>query len=141
MMANYCTLSGVLCVHKSSIDPTMLFKCLYQVRKVQCVNFAPGTMICLLDFGTVSPMSYLCCFPYPCPPIIAHRNMSLINGKVVLSIYVSSDPRITDIVWMREIFGKTTDNGSTRSSMVSIRNATVTILNYGRRVTVQGQRI
>jgi hypothetical protein len=67
--------------------------------------------------------------------------MSLINGKVVLSIYVSSDPRITDIVWMREIFGKTTDNGSTRSSMVSIRNATVTILSYGRLVTVQGQRI
>jgi hypothetical protein len=31
--------------------------------------------------------------------------MSLINGKGVLSIYVFSDLRITDIVWMREIFG------------------------------------
>ena len=67
--------------------------------------------------------------------------MSLINGKVVLSIYVFSDPRITDIVWMREISGKTTDNGSARSYMEGIRNATVTILSYGVRVTVQGQRI
>ena len=67
--------------------------------------------------------------------------MSLINGKVVLSIYVFSDPRITDIVWMREISGRTTYNGSARSSMESIRNATVTILSYGVRVTVQGQRI
>jgi hypothetical protein len=67
--------------------------------------------------------------------------MSLINGIVVLSIYVFSDPRITDIVWMREISGRTTDNGSARSSMESIRNATVTILSYGVRVTVQGQRI
>jgi hypothetical protein len=67
--------------------------------------------------------------------------MSLINGKGVLSIYVFSVLRITDIVWMREIFGKTTDNGSARSSMESIRNGTVTILSYGTRVTVQGQRI
>jgi len=67
--------------------------------------------------------------------------MSLINGKVVLSIYVFSDPRITDIVWMREISGKTTDNGSARSFMEGISNATVTILSYGGRVTVQGQRI
>jgi hypothetical protein len=67
--------------------------------------------------------------------------MSLINGKVVLSIYVFSDPRITDIIWMREISGKTTDNGSARSSMESIRNTTSTILSYGVRVTVQGQRI
>jgi hypothetical protein len=67
--------------------------------------------------------------------------MSLINGKGVLSIYVFSDLRITDIVWMRDIFGKTTDNGSARSSMESIRNGTVTILSYGTRVTVQGQRI
>ena len=67
--------------------------------------------------------------------------MSLINGKVVLSIYVFSDPRITDIVWMREISCKTTDNGSARSSMESIRNTTSTILSYGVRVTVQGQRI
>jgi hypothetical protein len=67
--------------------------------------------------------------------------MSLINGKVVLSIYVFSDPRITDIVWMREISGKTTDNGSARISMESIRNATATILSFGVRVTVQGQRI
>ena len=143
MMPNYCTLRGVFCVHKTSIDPTMLFKCLYQVRKVQCVNFVPGTTIVLLDFGTVSSMSYLFCFPYLCigPSIIAHRNMSLINGKGVLSIYVSSDPRITDIIWMREIFGKTTDNGSARSSMESIRNGTVTILIYVTRVTVQGQRI
>ena len=34
-------------------------------------------------------------------PIIGHRNMSLFNGRVALSIYVFSDPRITDIVWMR----------------------------------------
>ena len=68
------------------------------------------------------------------PPIITHRNMSLINGKVVLSIYVFSDPRITDIVWMREISGKTTDNGSARSYMEGIRNATVTILSYGVRL-------
>ena len=67
--------------------------------------------------------------------------MSLFNGRVVLSIYVFSDPRITDIVWMREIFGKATYNGSERSSMESIRNATVTILSYRVRVTVQGQRI
>jgi inhibitor of KinA sporulation pathway (predicted exonuclease) len=51
-------------------------------------------------------------------------------GRVVLSIYVFSDPRITDIVWMREIFGKTTYNGSERSSMESIRNTTVIILSY-----------
>ena len=124
MMPNYCTLRGVFCVHKTSIDPTMLFKCLYQVRKVQCVNFVPGTTIVLLDFGTVSSMSYLFCFPYLFigPPIIAHRNMSLINGKGVLFIYVFSDLRITDIVWMRDIFGKTTDNGSAISSMESIRS-------------------
>jgi len=67
--------------------------------------------------------------------------MSLINGKVVLSIYVFSDSRITDIVWMREISGKTTDNGSPKNAMESIRNATVTILSYGVRVSVQGQRI
>ena len=75
------------------------------------------------------------------PPIIAHRNMSLFNGRVALSIYVFSDPRITDIVWMREIFGKTTYNGSERSSMERIRNTTVTILSYGVRVSVQGQLI
>ena len=67
--------------------------------------------------------------------------MSLIKGKVALSIYVFSDPRITDIVWMREISGKTTYNDSARSSMESIRNATVTILSYGVSVTAQGQRI
>jgi hypothetical protein len=67
--------------------------------------------------------------------------MSLFNGRVVLSIYVFSDPRITDIVWMREIFGKATDNGSERNSMESIRNETVTILSYGVRVSVQGQLI
>jgi len=67
--------------------------------------------------------------------------MSLIKGKVVLSICVFSDPRITDIVWMREISGKTTYNGTARSSMESIRNATVTILSYGVWVTAQGQRI
>ena len=67
--------------------------------------------------------------------------MSLINGKVVLSIYVFSDARITDIIWMREISGKTTDNGSPKNAMKSIRNATVTILSYGVRVSVQGQRI
>ena len=68
--------------------------------------------------------------------------MFLFNGRVALSIYVSSDPRITDIVWMREIFGKTTYNGSERSSMESIiRNTTVTILSYGVRVSVQGQLI
>ena len=67
--------------------------------------------------------------------------MSLINRKVVLSIYVFSDPRITHIIWMREISGKTTDNGSARSSVESIRNTTSTILSYGIRVTVQGQRI
>jgi hypothetical protein len=75
------------------------------------------------------------------PPIITQRNISLINGKVVLSIYVFSDPRITDIIWMREISGKTTYNGSARSSMESIRNTTSTILSYGVRFTVQGQRI
>jgi hypothetical protein len=58
-----------------------------------------------------------------------------------LSHLIPPDPRITDIVWMREISGRTTDNGSARSSMESIRNATVTILSYGVRVTVQGQRI
>jgi hypothetical protein len=67
--------------------------------------------------------------------------MSLFNGRAVLSIYVFSDPRITDIVWMREIFGKTTDNGSERNSLESIRNETVTILSYGVRVSVQGQLI
>jgi hypothetical protein len=67
--------------------------------------------------------------------------MSLFNGRVALSIYVFSDPRITDIVWMREIFGKTTYNGSERSSMESIRNTTVTILSYEVRVSVQGQLI
>ena len=67
--------------------------------------------------------------------------MSLFNGRVALSIYVFSDPRITDIVWMREIFGKTTYNGSERSSMESIRNATATILSYGVHVSVQGQLI
>ena len=63
--------------------------------------------------------------------------MSLFNGRVALSIYVFSDPRITDIVWMREIFGKTIYIGSERSSMESISNTTVTILSYG----VQGQLI
>jgi hypothetical protein len=53
-----------------------------------------------------------------------HRNMSLINRKVVLSIYVFSDPRIADIVWMREVSGKKTDNGSPKNAMESIRNAT-----------------
>ena len=67
--------------------------------------------------------------------------MSLINGKVVLSIYVFSDPRITDIVWMREVSGKTTDNGSPKNAMKSIRNATVTILSYGVRVSIQCQLI
>jgi hypothetical protein len=67
--------------------------------------------------------------------------MSLFNGRVALSIYVFSDPRITDIVWMREIFGKTIYNGSERSSMESIRNTTVAILSYGVRVSVQGQLI
>ena len=67
--------------------------------------------------------------------------MSLINGKVVLSIYVFSDPRITDVVWMRKISGKTTDNGSPKNAMESIRNATVTTLSYGVRVSVHGQRI
>jgi hypothetical protein len=67
--------------------------------------------------------------------------MSLFNGRVALSIYVFSDPRITDKVWMREIFGKTTYNGSERSSMERIRNTTVTILSYGVRVSVQGQLI
>ena len=42
---------------------------------------------------------------------------------------------------MREISGKTTDNGSARSSAESIRNTTSTILSYGVGVTVQGQRI
>jgi hypothetical protein len=67
--------------------------------------------------------------------------MSLITGKVVLSIYVFSDPRITDIIWMRKISGKTTDNGSPKNAMESIRSATVTILSYGVRIAVQGQRI
>jgi hypothetical protein len=67
--------------------------------------------------------------------------MSLINGKVVLSIYVFSDPRITNIVWITEISGKSTDNGSPKHAMESIRNATVTTLSYGVRVSVQGQRI
>ena len=67
--------------------------------------------------------------------------MSLFNGKAVLSMYVFSDPRITDIVWMRENFGKTTNNGSERNSLESIRNETVTILSYGVRVSVQGQLI
>ena len=75
------------------------------------------------------------------PPIIAHRNMSLFSGRVVLSIYVFSDPRITDIVWMREIIGKTIYNDSERSSMESIRNTTITTLSYGARVSVQGQLI
>jgi hypothetical protein len=65
--------------------------------------------------------------------------MSLFSGRVVLSIYVFSDPRITDIVWMREIIGKTIYNDSERSSMESIRNTTITILSYGARVSVQGQ--
>jgi NADH:ubiquinone oxidoreductase subunit F (NADH-binding) len=42
---------------------------------------------------------------------------------------------------MRKISGKTTDNGSPKNAMESIRNATVTILSYGVRVSVQGQRI
>jgi hypothetical protein len=67
--------------------------------------------------------------------------MSFFNGRVALSIYVFSDPRITDIVWMREIVGKTIYNGSERSYMESIRNTTVTILSYGVRVSVQGQLI
>lgn len=67
--------------------------------------------------------------------------MSLINGRVVLSIYVFSDPRITGTVWIREMFGKTTDNDLERRSMESIRNATVNILSYGVRVSVQGQLI
>ena len=56
--------------------------------------------------------------------------MPLINRQVVLSICVFSDPRITYIVWMKDISGKTTDNGSARSPMESIRNATVTIVSY-----------
>ena len=56
-------------------------------------------------------------------------------------MYAFSDPRITDIFWMREIFGKTTDNGSERSSMESMRNATAIILSYGVHVSVQGQLI
>jgi hypothetical protein len=67
--------------------------------------------------------------------------MSLFSGRVVLSIYVFSDPRITDIVWMREIIGKTIYNDSERSSMESIRNTTITTLSYGARVSVQGQLI
>jgi hypothetical protein len=67
--------------------------------------------------------------------------MPLINRKVVLSICVFSDPRITDIVWRKDIPGKTTDNGSGRSPMGSIRNATVTIVSYEIKVTVQGQLI
>jgi hypothetical protein len=42
---------------------------------------------------------------------------------------------------MRKISGKTTDNGSSKYAMESIRNATVTILSYGVRISVQGQRI
>jgi hypothetical protein len=42
---------------------------------------------------------------------------------------------------MREVSGKTTDNGSPKHAMESIRNATVTILSYGVPVSVQGQRI
>ena len=87
-------------------------------------------------------MLYFCyAFYFIDLPIMTHRHMPLINRKVVLSICVFSDPRITDIVWRKDIPGKTTDNGSGRSPMGSIRNATVTIVSYEIKVTVQGQLI
>jgi hypothetical protein len=115
--------------------------CLYQVRKVQECQFYLWYYDFAIIFWNCFANVVFFAFYFIGPPIITHRNMSLINGKVVLSIYVFSDPRITDVVWMRKISGKTTDNGSPKNAMESIRNATVTTLSYGVRVSVHGQRI
>ena len=109
--------------------------CLYQVRKVQKCQFYLWYYNFSIIFWNCFANVVFFAFHFIGPPIITHGNMSLINGKVILSIYVFSDPRITDIVWMRKISGKTTDNGSPKHAMESIRNATVTILRYGVRIS------
>jgi hypothetical protein len=60
--------------------------------------------------------------------LLHFSNMSLINGKVALSIYVFSDPWITDIVWMREVSGKTTDNRSPKNAMKLFRQCYMMLL-------------